>query len=163
MQKKLSLVYPDMILPFILLIICFAAWGVAANMTDPLVKVFSKIFTMSTLQGALVQFAYYGAYFCLALPAAFINRRYSYKVGVLTGLGCAIIGAFMFYPASQAMTYGYFLAALFILAGGMSILETSANPFVIAMGSEANATQRLNFAQPSTRSAPILGCFSPPR
>jgi FHS family L-fucose permease-like MFS transporter len=146
-QKKQPLVYQDKVIPFILLIICFAAWGVAANMTDPLVKVFSKIFNMSTLQGALVQFSYYGAYFCLALPAAFINRRYSYKVGVLTGLGLAAVGAFMFYPASQLMVYGYFLAALFILAAGLSILETSANPFVIAMGPEGNATRRLNLAQ----------------
>lgn len=84
-------------------------------MTDPLVKVFSKIFTMSTFQSALVQFCYYGAYFCLALPAAFINRRYSYKTGVLTGLGLAASGAFLFYPASIAMTYGYFLLALFVL------------------------------------------------
>jgi fucose permease len=81
------------VVPFVLLITCFAAWGVAANMTDPLVKVFSKIFTMSTLQSALVQFCYYGAYFCLALPAAFINRRYHYKTGVLTGLGLAASGA----------------------------------------------------------------------
>lgn len=136
-----------MIIPFVLITICFAAWGVAANMTDPLVKVFSKIFTMSALQSALVQFAYYGAYFCLALPAAFINRRFSYKVGVLTGLAFAAAGAFLFYPASLAMSYGYFLLALFVLAAGMSILETSANPFVFAMGSEANATQRLNLAQ----------------
>src|SRR5688572_26741871 len=102
------MVHPNMVVPFILLTTCFAAWGVAANMTDPLVKVFSKNFTMSTLQSSLVQFSYYGAYFCLALPAAFINRRYSYKVGVLTGLGLAAAGAFMFYPASQAMVYGYF-------------------------------------------------------
>ena len=109
--SKPPMVYRDMVVPFVLLITCFAAWGVAANMTDPLVKVFSKIFSMSTLQSALVQFSYYGAYFCLALPAAFINRRYSYKVGVLTGLGLASTGAFMFYPASEAMVYGYFLAA----------------------------------------------------
>jgi len=146
-KKKQPLVHPNMVVPFILLTTCFAAWGVAANMTDPLVKVFSKIFTMSTLQSSLVQFSYYGAYFCLALPAAFINRRYSYKVGVLSGLGLAAAGAFMFYPASQAMAYGYFLAALFMLAAGLSILETSANPFVIAMGPEANATRRLNLAQ----------------
>lgn len=147
MKTRTPIVFREMILPFILLTTCFAAWGVAANMTDPLVKVFSKIFTMSALQSALVQFAYYGAYFCLALPAAFINRRFSYKVGVLTGLGFAAGGAFLFYPASQSMTYGYFLAALFILAAGLSILETSANPFVIAMGPKDNATRRLNFAQ----------------
>jgi FHS family L-fucose permease-like MFS transporter len=159
MDKKSPLVYRDMIIPFILITTCFAAWGVAANMTDPLVKVFSKIFTMSTLQAALVQFCYYGAYFLLALPAAFINRRYSYKTGVLVGLSCAAGGAFLFYPASQAMTYGYFLAALFILAAGLSILETSANPFVVAMGPEANATRRLNLAQAFNPVGTNLGVF----
>ena len=147
MSQKSGYLYDGMKLPFILLVTCFAAWGIAANMTDPLVKVFSKIFSMSTLQASFVQFAYYGAYFCLALPAAFINRRFSYKTGVLVGLGCAIVGAFLFYPAAQAMTFGFFLLALFTLAGGLSILETSANPFVIAMGPEHNATRRLNFAQ----------------
>ena len=159
MRKDLPFVFADMKLPFILLTTCFAAWGVAANMTDPLVQVFSKIFTMSTLQAALVQFCYYGAYFCLALPAAFINKRFSYKVGVLTGLGCAAAGAFLFYPASQSMTYSYFLLALFVLAAGMSILETSANPFVIAMGPEANATQRLNLAQAFNPVGTNIGVF----
>ena len=115
MKNNAPLVSKDTLIPFVLLTICFAAWGVAANMTDPLVKVFSKIFTMSSLQSALVQFAYYGAYFCLAIPAAFINKRFSYKTGVLTGLGCAAAGAFLFYPASQTMTYGFFLAALFAI------------------------------------------------
>ncbi len=159
MRKKHPLLYSDKVIPFVLLTACFAAWGVAANMTDPLVKVFSQIFTMSTLQAALVQFCYYGAYFLLALPAAFINRRFSYKTGVLVGLGCAAGGAFLFYPASQAMTYGYFLAALFVLAAGMSILETSANPFVVAMGPEANATQRLNLAQAFNPVGTNLGVF----
>ena len=159
MQQKAPLVSRDMLLPFILLTVCFAAWGTAANMTDPLVKVFSKIFTMSSLQSALVQFSYYGAYFCLAIPAAFINKRFSYKTGVLTGLGCAIVGAFMFYPASQMMTYGFFLAALFILAGGLSILETSANPYVMRMGSEVTATRRLNFAQSFNPVGTNLGVF----
>ena len=82
MTEKSRYLYDGMKLPFILLCVCFAAWGIAANMTDPLVKVFSKIFSMSTLQASFVQFSYYGAYFCLALPAAFINRRFSYKTGV---------------------------------------------------------------------------------
>ncbi len=146
-------------LPFMLVVTCFAAWGVAANMTDPLVQVFSRIFSMSTLQASLVQFAYYGAYFCLALPAAFINRRFSYKTGLLTGLGCAIAGAVMFYPASLAMTYGTFLAALFLLAGGLSILETSANPFVIALGPEETATRRLNLAQAFNPVGTNIGVF----
>ena len=159
MSVKQPFVYPEMRLVFILLITCFAAWGVAANMTDPLVKVFSQIFAMSTVQSALVQFAYYGAYFCLAIPAAFINRRYSYKTGVLCGLGWAVIGALAFYPASLAMNYHYFLAALFILASGLSILETSANPFVMAMGPMENATRRLNLAQAFNPVGTNLGVF----
>jgi len=158
-QKRVPLVSRETLIPFILLTICFAAWGVAANMTDPLVKVFSKIFTMSSLQSALVQFAYYGAYFCLAIPAAFINKRFSYKTGVLTGLGCAAAGAFLFYPASQTMTYGFFLLALFVLAGGLSILETSANPYVMAMGCEQSATRRLNLAQAFNPVGTNLGVF----
>ncbi len=159
MQKRAPLVSRETLVPFILLTICFAAWGVAANMTDPLVKVFSKIFTMSSLQSALVQFAYYGAYFCLAIPAAFINKRFSYKTGVLTGLGCAAAGAFLFYPASQTMTYGFFLLALFVLAGGLSILETSANPYVMAMGNDKSATRRLNLAQAFNPVGTNLGVF----
>lgn len=159
MTDKTPFVYREMRIVFALLVICFAAWGVAANMTDPLVKVFSKIFTMSTLQSALVQFAYYGAYFCLALPAAFINRRFSYKAGVLTGLGLATLGAFAFYPASQAMSYNFFLAALFILAAGLSILETSANPFVMTLGPTENATRRLNLAQAFNPVGTNLGVF----
>lgn len=159
MEKKQPFVHPGMLFPFILITTCFAAWGIAANMTDPLVKVFSKIFSMSTLQASFVQFSYYGAYFCLALPAAFINRRFSYKTGILVGLGCAIGGAFLFYPASQSMTYGFFLLALFTLAGGLSILETSANPFVISMGPEGNATRRLNLAQAFNPVGTNIGVF----
>jgi len=140
-------VYKNMILLFAVVICCFTAWGIAADMTAPMVAAFKRIFTMSTFQASLVQFAYYGAYFALALPAAFINQRFGYKTGVLTGLGLASLGALSFYPASKIMTYSVFLVALFALAAGLSILETSANPFVIAMGPEANSTRRLNLAQ----------------
>jgi MFS transporter, FHS family, L-fucose permease len=144
---KAGLVYPGFGVPFVLLIACFAAWGSAANLTDVLVGVFRHIFTMSNFQSALVQFAYYGAYFTLAIPAALINRRFGYKTGVLTGLGLATLGGLLFIPASRLLAYGFFLIALFVLAAGLSILETSANPFVIAMGPEISATQRLNLAQ----------------
>ena len=144
---KPGLVYPGLTIPFILVVACFAAWGSAANLTDVLVGVFRHIFDMSNFQSALVQFAYYGAYFSLAIPAALINRRYGYKTGVLTGLGLATLGGLLFIPASWSLQYGFFLIALFVLAAGLSILETSANPFVIAMGPEVSATQRLNLAQ----------------
>src|SRR5215207_2537016 len=146
-QRKAPLVYPKLGVPFVLLVLCFAAWGSAANLTDVLVGVFRTIFSMSNFQSALVQFAYYGAYFSLAIPAALINRRFGYKVGVLSGLGLATLGGLLFIPASRLLAYGFFLLALFVLAAGLSILETSANPFVIAMGPESSATQRLNLAQ----------------
>src|SRR3954471_7576594 len=146
-RKKARLVHPGFAVPFVLLVFCFAAWGSAANLTDVLVGVFRHIFTMSNFESALVQFAYYGAYFSLAIPAAIINRRYGYKRGVLTGLGLATVGGILFFPASKMLEFLPFLIALFVLAAGLSILETSANPFAIAMGPEESATQRLNLAQ----------------
>lgn len=136
-----------LLVPFILLVLCFAAWGAAANLTDILVGVFRGIFDMTNFQSSLVQFSYYGAYFLLALPAALITSRFGYKAGVLTGLGLAAVGGLLFLPASNALVYGFFLFALFTLAAGLSILETSANPFIIALGSEETATRRLNLAQ----------------
>jgi FHS family L-fucose permease-like MFS transporter len=144
---KARLVFPGLTIPFVLLVLCFAAWGSAAELTGVIVAVFRSIFDMSNFQSSLVQFAYYGAYFSLAIPAAFINRKFGYKAGVLTGLGLAAIGGLLFIPASQILVYEAFLLALFVLAAGLSILETSANPFVIAMGPEGSATQRLNLAQ----------------
>jgi MFS transporter, FHS family, L-fucose permease len=146
-ETKIRLVYPKMGMLFTVLICCFLLWGVAADLTTPMVAGFKNIFDMSTFQASLVQLAYFGAYFLLALPAAFINERFGYKTGLLCGLGLAAIGAFAFYPASKIMTYEAFLVALFAMAAGCSILETSANPYVISMGPEATATRRLNFAQ----------------
>ena len=131
--QRARLVHPGLKIPFVLLVLCFAAWGSAANLTDVLVSVFRSIFDMSNFQSSLVQFAYYGAYFSLAIPAAFINKRFGYKAGVLSGLGLAAVGGLLFLPASQVLVYEFFLLALFVLAAGLSILDTSANPFVIAM------------------------------
>ncbi len=135
------------LIPFILLSSLFALWGLANNMTDTLLASFKKIMSMTDFQTSWIQIAFYGSYFCLALPAAIYIRRYTYKSGVLLGLGLFAVGALLFYPASQTMVYGHFLVALFILAGGLSILETSANPYAIVMGPEATATRRLNLAQ----------------
>jgi FHS family L-fucose permease-like MFS transporter len=145
--KKQPLLGRGMTLLFIALISCFTAWGVAQDLTTPMVAGFKRIFEMSTFQASLVQLAYFGAYFLLALPAAFINQRFGYKAGILTGLGLAALGAFMFYPASKIMTYEAFLVALFAMAAGCSILETSANPYVMSLGPPETATRRLNFAQ----------------
>jgi FHS family L-fucose permease-like MFS transporter len=141
------LIGQGMLVLFIALILCFTAWGIAADLTTPMVAGFKRIFDMSTFQASLVQLAYFGAYFLLALPAAFLNRRFGYKAGILTGLSLAAAGAFMFYPASKIMTYEAFLVALFAIAAGCSILETSANPYVLSLGPEKTATRRLNLAQ----------------
>jgi MFS transporter, FHS family, L-fucose permease len=141
------LVGKGMVVVFIALISCFTAWGVAQDLTTPMVAGFKRIFDMSTFQASLVQLAYFGAYFLLALPAAFINQRFGYKTGILCGLGLAALGAFLFYPASKIVTYEAFLVALFAMAAGCSILETSANPYVISLGPESTATRRLNLAQ----------------
>src|SRR5436305_1547200 len=136
-----------MVVLFIALICCFTAWGIAQDLTTPMVAGFKRIFNMSTFQASLVQLAYFGAYFLLALPAAFINQRFGYKTGILSGLVLAAVGAFLFFPASKIMTYSAFLIALFAMAAGCSMLETSANPYVISLGPESTATRRLNFAQ----------------
>lgn len=146
-DEKSPIVAKGMVVLFLALLCCFTVWGIAADMTTPMVAGFKRIFDMSTFQSSLVQLAYYGAYFLLALPAAFINQRWGYKAGVLIGLALAAIGAFAFYPASKIMTYEAFLVALFAMAAGCSILETSANPYVISLGDARSATRRLNFAQ----------------
>lgn len=146
-QTSVSVVPKSLIIPFILVTVLFFAWGIANNMTDMLLAAFKKIMSMSDFQTTFVQYAFYGAYFCFALPAAILIKKYTYKTGILIGLGMFIIGAMLFYPASQTMVYWHFLAALYILAGGLSFLETSANPFIAVMGSEKTSTQRLNLAQ----------------
>ena len=135
------------LLPFILVTSLFFMWGLANNMTDTLLAAFRRILSMSDFQTSWIQLAFYGSYFCLALPAAIFIKRFTYKAGILLGLGMFISGGLLFYPASITMTYGHFLGALFILAGGLSVLETAANPYIIAMGPEESGTQRLNFAQ----------------
>ena len=144
---KGGLIYPGMGLLFVVLISCFTAWGIAADLTTPMVAGFKRIFEMNTFQASLVQLAYFGAYFLLAIPAALINQRFGYKAGLLSGVLLAAAGAIAFYPASKIMTYEAFLVALFAIAAGCSILETSANPYVLSLGPEETATRRLNFAQ----------------
>lgn len=116
------------VMPFILITVCFALWGFANDITNPMVKAFSKIFRMSVTDGALVQVAFYGGYFAMAFPAAVFIRKYSYKAGVLLGLGLYAVGALLFFPAKLTGSYYPFLLAYFILTCGLSFLETSAIP-----------------------------------
>ena len=132
---------------FILITACFALWGFANNVTSPMVGTFSKIFRMSTTEATLVPIAFNLGYFCMAFPAALFIQRYSFKWGVLVGLGLYAAGALMFVPARAIGAFSPFLLAYFILTCGLSFLETSCNPYVYCMGSERHAVQRLNAVQ----------------
>ncbi len=147
------------VLPFTLITLCFALWGFANDITNPMVKAFSKIFRMSVTDGALVQVAFYGGYFAMAFPAAMFIRKYTYKAGILLGLGLYAFGAFAFFPAKMSGNYYAFLLAYFILTCGLSFLETSANPFILSMGPESTATRRLNFAQAFNPIGSLCGMY----
>ena len=147
------------VIPFALITSCFALWGFANDITTPLVKAFSKIFRMSVTEGTLVQVAFYGGYFAMAFPAAMFIRRYSYKAGVMLGLGLYALGAFMFFPAKMTGEYYPFLLSYFILTCGLSFLETSCNPYILSMGPEETATRRLNLAQAFNPMGALLGMY----
>ena len=147
------------LIPFILVTLCFALWGFANDITNPMVKAFSKIFRMSVTEGALVQVAFYGGYFCMAFPAAMFIRKFSYKSGVLMGLGLYATGALLFFPAKMVGVYGCFLIAYFIMTCGLSFLETSCNPYILTMGSEETSTRRLNMAQCFNPCGSIIGMY----
>ena len=147
------------VVPFVLITSCFALWGFANDITNPMVKAFSKIFRMSATDGALVQVAFYGGYFAMAFPAAMFIRRFSYKAGVLVGLGLYALGALLFYPAKTTGEYYPFLLAYFILTCGLSFLETSSNPYILSMGTEETATRRLNLAQSFNPMGSLLGMY----
>ena len=147
------------LVPFILVTFCFALWGFANDVTNPMVKAFSKIFRMSVTEGALVQVAFYGGYFAMAFPAALFIRKYSYKAGVLMGLGLYAMGALLFFPSKAIGIYGCFLIAYFIMTCGLSFLETSCNPYILSMGEPETATRRLNLAQCFNPCGSIIGMF----
>lgn len=160
MAPKIPLVPKKLIFPFILVTTLFFAWGFANDITNPMVKAFSKIFRMSVTDGALVQLAFYGGYFVMAFPAALFIRKYSYKAGILLGLALYGAGALLFIPASLTGYYYPFLIAYFILTCGLSFLETSSNPYILSMGDESTATRRLNLAQAFNPIGSLLGMFA---
>lgn len=133
-------------------------WGIANNLTDPLVRVFKAVFgELSTFQASLIQFAFYGGYFCMAIPGAVIARKFSYKTGVLVGLGLYAAGCFLLYPSTLLQQFVFFCISYYVLACGLGILETNANPYVLAIGPEDTATRRLNFAQSFNPIGSVIG------
>ena len=158
-SKTIPVVPKKLIIPFILLTSLFALWGFANAVTDPMVQAFKKVLELSNSQAAWVQMAFYGGYFCMALPAALFMRKYSYKVGILIGLGLYASGALLFYPAAISQEFWFFCIGLYVLTFGLAFLETAANPYALAMGAKETATQRLNLAQAFNPLGLILGLF----
>ena len=134
-------------LPFVLITALFFLWAIPNNLNDILIRQFMKSFALSRFAAGLVQTAFYLGYFGLAIPAGILMRRFGYKLGILIGLCLLASGSFLFWPAANADSYGFFLLALFVIASGLSFLETAANPLIVRMGSQQNAEQRLNLSQ----------------
>ena len=161
-SDKAVVVPKELLLPFILITSLFALWGFANDITNPMVSAFKKVLELNNTQASWVQMAFYGGYFTMALPAAIFAKRYSYKKGILLGLALYAIGALLFYPAAAYEEFIFFLLALYILTFGLAFLETTANPFILSMGPEETATQRLNLAQAFNPIGALAGLFAAP-
>ena len=142
-----KLVEKKYLITFILITSLFALWGFANDITNPMVAAFQTVMELSAFEASWVQCAFYGGYATMALPAAFFIRRYSYKSGILLGLGLYAIGAFLFIPAAAMQNFIFFCLSLYILTFGLAFLETTANPFILSLGSKETSTRRLNLAQ----------------
>ena len=159
-SSREALVPKELILAFALVTCCFALWGFANDITNPMVAAFQRIFLTSATEATWVQVAFYGGYGCMAFPAAFFIRRFSYKAGLLMGLGLYALGGLLFVPASHIGDFYPFLIAYFILTSGLAFLETSANPYILTMGPAATATRRLNLAQAFNPIGSLLGMYT---
>lgn len=158
--KQDKVVSSTILLPFILITCCFALWGFANDITNPMVAAFQKIFMTGATEATWVQVAFYGGYGAMAIPAALFIRRFSYKAGILVGLALYAIGGLLFIPASGIGEFFPFLIAYFVITCGLSFLETTANPYILSMGSEATATRRLNLAQAFNPIGSLIGMFT---
>lgn len=158
-EKKEHIVSKEMLFPFILITSLFALWGFAHDLTNPMVAAFQTVMEISTSHAALVQFAFYGGYVTMAIPAAMFIQKFSYKKGIILGLSLYAIGALLFYPAAKYQLFIYFLLSLYILTFGLAFLETTSNPFILSMGSKKTATRRLNLAQSFNPIGSLTGMF----
>ena len=158
-MAKTPLIPRDILLPFVLVTSLFALWGLANDITNPMVSAFKKVLELSNTQASWVQAAFYGGYFTMSLPAAYVLQRYTYKTGILIGLGLYATGALLFYPAAAMESYLFFLTALYVLTFGLAFLETTANPLILSLGPAETATQRLNFSQAFNPVGALTGLF----
>ncbi|HZL12315.1 MAG TPA: L-fucose:H+ symporter permease [Prolixibacteraceae bacterium] len=158
-KSNVKVISKELLVPFILITSLFALWGFANDITNPMVAAFKTVMEISNAKAALIQFAFYGGYATMAIPAALFVKRYSYKKGILVGLALYATGALLFYPAAKYGIFEFFLASLYILTFGLAFLETTANPYILSMGSEETATRRLNLAQSFNPMGSLLGMF----
>ncbi|MFZ1289407.1 MAG: L-fucose:H+ symporter permease, partial [Melioribacteraceae bacterium] len=158
-ENKPKVVPKHFLVPFILVTTLFALWGFANDITNPMVAAFQTVMEISAAKAALIQFAFYGGYATMAIPAALFIQKYSYKKAILLGLLLYAIGALLFYPAAKYEIFEFFLISLYILTFGLAFLETTANPYILSMGDEKTATRRLNFAQSFNPVGSLLGMF----
>ena len=156
-EVKKVVVEKKLLVPFILITSLFALWGFANDITNPMVAAFKTVMEISNAKAAMVQFAFYGGYATMAIPAALIIKRYTYKLGIIIGLALYAIGALLFFPAAQFEIFGFFLVSLYILTFGLAFLETTANPYILSMGAPETATRRLNLAQSFNPMGSLLG------
>ena len=148
MAKNTSpLVEKKYLLTFILITSLFALWGFANDITNPMVAAFQTVMEISAAKASLVQFAFYGGYATMAIPAAIFVHRYSYKSGIMLGLTLYAVGAFMFIPAAAYQEFAFFCVSLYVLTFGLAFLETTSNPFILSLGSKDTSTRRLNLSQ----------------
>lgn len=150
MSQKSSIFRHDgvsYVVPIIVITSLFALWGFANDITNPMVAAFQTIMELPARQASLIQFAFYGGYATMAIPAALFIRRYNYKSGILLGLALYAVGAFLFIPAAAQQSFTFFCCSLYILTFGLAFLETTANPFILSLGSKETSTRRLNLAQ----------------
>ena len=154
---KAKVVSKEFLVPFIMITSLFALWGFANDITNPMVAAFKTVMEISNAKASMIQFAFYGGYGTMAIPAALFVKRYSYKKGILLGLTLYALGALLFFPAAQYEMFGFFLGSLYILTFGLAFLETTANPYILSMGDEETATRRLNLAQAFNPLGSIFG------
>jgi FHS family L-fucose permease-like MFS transporter len=158
-SSKAKVVEKQYLIPFILITSLFALWGFANDITNPMVAAFKTVMEISNAKASLVQFAFYGGYATMAIPAALFVQKFSYKKGILLGLALYATGALLFWPAAQYQAFGFFLISLYILTFGLAFLETTSNPFILSLGSEETSTRRLNLAQAFNPMGSLLGMF----
>ena len=144
---KAKLVERKYLVTFILVTSLFALWGFANDITNPMVAAFQTLMELTAAKASMVQFAFYGGYATMAVPAALFIRKFSYKSGILLGLALYAIGAFLFMPAAEMQSFTFFCLSLYILTFGLAFLETTANPFILSLGAKETSTRRLNMAQ----------------